>query len=408
IYTDSPPNRWPFSVVDLQALQDQQTSFEAVAAYDRNTRTLITEEGSASITAIEGTPGLFDLLGVPLLSGRAASAEDGAPQAPATTLVTQGFASRQLGSVRPDGSDALGKSVRLDGEEYDVIGVLPASFGPLGRDAEVFPTLRVQPPGRRGPFFLQVFGRLRPDVEVAGAAQELRAINARLFPVWADSYQDDRASWGLQGLATTLQGDSGQLLTILMGAVGMLLLVAVANAANLLLARVTARRREIAVRKALGATRAQVAGHLLTESMVLAAGGVGIGLLLARGGIDLLPTVAGSYLPRLGEVHLSSTVLGFAGLLAVGCGVLFGLVPTLHGMGSADVAGGLRSGGRASTQGAGEQRIQRLLVAGQLAVVVPLLAGAGLLLTSFVNLQRTDPGFDTENLVSMRVAPSRA
>ena len=145
-------------------------------------------------------------------------------------------------------------------------------------------------------------------------------------------------------LAKTLQGDSGRLLTILMGAVAMLLLVAVANAANLLLARVTARHREISVRKALGATRAQVASHLLTESMLLAVGGVGIGLLLARGGIEILPTVAGSYIPRLAEVHLDGTVMGFAGVLAVGCGLLFGLIPTLHGIGGAHIAQGLRSG----------------------------------------------------------------
>jgi predicted permease len=408
IYTDSPPNRWPFSVVDLQALQEQQTSFEAVAAYARNTRTFITPDGAELITTIEGTPGLFDLLGVPLLSGRVPAAEDGAPQAAATALVTRGFASRQLGSVGPDGSDVLGRTVRLDGEEHSIIGVLPASFGPLARDSELFPTLRIQQPDRRGPFFLQVFGRLRPSVDAAQASEELRGINERLFPVWADSYQDERASWGMTDLAETLRGDSGRLLTILMGAVGMLLLVAVANAANLLLARVTARHREIAVRKALGATRAQVASHLLTESMLLAVGGVGIGLLLARGGIEILPPVAGSYIPRLAEVHLDGTVLGFAGVLAAGCGLLFGLIPTLHGIGGAHIAQGLRSGSRTSTQTAREQRLQRLLVAAQLTVVVPLLAGAGLLLTSFVNLQGTDPGFAAENLVSMRVSPSRA
>jgi putative ABC transport system permease protein len=408
IYTDSPPNQWPFSVVDFQALQEQQTSFEAVAAYDRNTRTFVTAEGAELITAIEGTPGLFDLLGVPLLSGRAPSIEDGSPQAHATTLVTRGFASRHLGSVDPDGSDVLGNTVRLDGEEYSVIGILPASFGPLARDSEVFPTLRVQQPERKGPFFLQAFGRLRSNVGAAQASEELQGINARLFPVWADSYQDERASWGMLDLAKTLQGDSGRLLTILMGAVAMLLLVAVANAANLLLARVTARHREISVRKALGATRAQVASHLLTESMLLAVGGVGIGLLLARGGIEILPTVAGSYIPRLAEVHLDGTVMGFAGVLAVGCGLLFGLIPTLHGIGGAHIAQGLRSGSRTSTQTAREQRLQRLLVAAQLTVVVPLLAGAGLLLTSFVNLEGTDPGFAAENLVSMRVSPSPA
>lgn len=408
IYTDSPPNRWPFSVADLQALQAQQASFASVAAYTSNARTLVTSDGAELIPTAEPTPGFFELLGLPLLSGRTARPEEGGSDASGTVVVTSDFASRHLDAVRQDRSDALGARVVLDDESYDVIGVLPSRFGPIGQEAEVFPTLRLATPERKGPFFLRVFGRLAEDTDPAVAGEELRAINARLFPVWADSYQDRTATWGMEDLAVSLQGDSGRLLTILMGAVAMLLLVAVTNAANLLLARVSARHREIAVRRALGASRGRIASGLLTESMILASGGIVVGLLLARLGVGLLPTLAGSYLPRLDEVRMDGSSMAFALTLALGCGLLFGLVPTLRGAKSGDVSAGLRSGGRSATQSAGEQGLQRLLVGGQLAVVVPLLAGAGLLLSSFVRLQGVDPGFDAEDLVTMRVTPSRS
>jgi len=410
IQTESMPHRWPFSVVDYQALSEQQTSFEAVAAYDRSTSTLTTAERAERITVIAPTPGFFEMFGISPVVGRTPVPDEGLPDAEPTVLVTQDFADRHFDSSGSDAVGALGRTVELDGLAYQVIGVLPSYVGPLGRDVEAFTTLRLQPPQRRGPFFLNVFGKLRTDVDHTLAAEELRAINDRLFPLWADSYQNEGSSWGFQDLRDVLRGDAGtgRLLLILMGAVGMLLLVATANAANLLIARVAARRRELAVRRALGATRAHVMGHLMLESALLTMGGVAVGLLLARGGVALLPVVASSYLPRLTEVGLGGSVWVFAVFLAAGCGLLFGLIPAVQGGGGPDLTEGLRSGGRTATGGRGEQRTQRLLVAGQLAIVVPLLAGAGLLLSSFVRLQSLDPGFDAQSLLSMRVSLSPA
>lgn len=408
IYTDAPPNRWPFSVVDFQALQSRQTSFEAVAAYTAGRRTLTTAAGAERVATVGATPGFFPVLGVGPISGRTPDAGDGRPDAPGTVLVTRGFASRYLGASRADGSDALGRTVRLDGEAHAVIGVLPASVGPLGGDARVFPTLRLQPPERKGPFFLRVVGRLPEGGDPARAVEELRAINASLFPIWVDSYQDDRASWGMKDLALVLRGDSGGLLTILMGAVMALLLVAMANAIGLLVARAGGRRREIAVRRVLGASRPRVAGHLLVESVLLATGGVVVGLATARAAIGLLPAIAAGYIPRVAEVHMSPAVIAFAGVLAVGCGVLFGVVPMLHGVGGGEPGPFLRTGGRTSTDGLREQRLQHWLVMGQLAAATPLLAAAGLLLSSFVNLQRADPGFEPRHLLTARISPSPA
>jgi len=401
IFTDAAPNRFPFSVVDFEALRKDQVSFERVAATRGAGRALATEDGVELIRVTEATPGLLETWGVAVVRGRAPTAAEGAPGAPGTALVTPGFAARRLGASDP--AAALGRSVTLDGEPYEVIGILPPTLGPLASDAGILPTLRLSPPTRKGPFFLQVYGRLRPGVDREAAQRELRSLNDALFPLWADSYQDRSASWDLTGVADRARGEAGPLLAVLMAAVGMVLLISLTNAANLLLARVRARQRELAVRAALGATRGRIWSHLLVESALLAAAGTALGLVLARGGIALLPTMAGSWLPRTGEADLGAHTLAFALALAAASAVFFAAVPALHRRREDRLGVTLRAGGRSSTGSASRQRSQRLLVAGQLAIVMPLLAGAALLLGSFVRLQRVDPGFDAEHLLTMGV-----
>jgi putative ABC transport system permease protein len=194
---------------------------------------------------------------------------------------------------------------------------------------------------------------------------------------------------------------------LLMGSVGLLLMAATANAANLLLARVGGRRRELAVRAAMGASRWRIVGHLLSESTLLATGGVVLGLTLAHWSMSLLPAVASGYIPRLAELSLSGPVLAFAIGLAVASGLLFGLLSALQGS-AGSLAGTLRAGGRTATQSLGQQRAQSALVVGQLALAVPLLAGAGLLLSSFSNLYRVDLGFDADRFVSVSVPLAQA
>lgn len=407
IHTDAPPNRFPFSVADFQALEEQQTSFDAVAAYGRNRRTLLTEGTAELIPTLEGTPALLHVWGVRPLQGRLPEAADGLPDASPTVLVTVGFAQRYMDGGS-DGSGAVGKTVNLDGEAYEVLGVLPASLGPLARNTELVPTLRLRPPSRKGPFFLRPFGRLRPGVAPEAAGAELRAINDRIFPVWASSYQDRNATWGLQPVAVAVRGDVGRLVAVLMAAVGMVLLIALANASNLLVARVGSRSRELAVRSALGASRGRIWGHLLVESLLLAGGGVAVGLAAARLGVAVLPTMASSYLSRADEAALSPTVVMFALGLSALSGLLFSVIPALHHLRADRPADELRAGGRSATTGKARQRTQRLLVTAQVALVVPLLAGAFLLLQSFVNLGRADAGFDVSRLVSMRVSLSPA
>ena len=400
IYTDSPPNRWPFSVADYQTLVEGQTSFGQVAAYSRGVATVTSADMADRIDLARVTPGFFDLMGIDLAAGREAMEEDAIPGAERTVVVTAGFAGRYLSAPEPLLGSALGMTVTLDGADYRVVGVLPDEHGPLGRSAEAFPTLQLEPPPRKGPFFLSVFGRLESDPSVA--AEEMRGLNQRMFPIWADTYQDEGASWGVTSLESLLLGETDRLLLALMGSVGLLLLMATANAANLLLARVGGRRRELAVRVAVGASRARVVGYLLAESAILAGGGMAVGLVLAWGAIEIMPTFASGYVPRLQEVTLSGTVLAFAAVLAAGSGALFGIISSLGGS-TGDLGVALRSGGRSQSVSAGRQRTQRLLVVGQLAVAVPLLAGAGLLGSSFAKLSAVDPGFETEGLMNVRV-----
>ncbi len=404
IYTDSPPNRWPFSVVDYEALVNGQSTFTDIAAYTRNTPTLVDAEGAERVPVVLMTPGFFELLGVTPRAGRTPSHEDAQASAPPTAVVTLAFAKSRLGSSRPDGSDALGRTLRLDGELVEVVGVVPSDTGPLTRGTSIFPTLRLQPPSRKGPFFLRVLGRIHGDTDLAVATAELHRLNDDLFPLWRDSYQDERATWGMMSLPELLQGDVDRLLLVLMGAVTLLLIIGSTNATNLLLARVMGRRRELAVRSALGASRGRILAHLLMESALLTLGGVGMGLLVAHGAITLMPAVAAAYVPRVDEVALSGPTLVFAVALSGGCALLFGLVPALRSSSDAGVGDALRSGGRSASGGVSDRRAQRFLVVSQLAVAVPLLVGATLLLASFVELQRKDPGFDPEGMLSMRIA----
>ncbi len=407
IYTDYPPNQFPFSVADYQALEAGQTSFGRVGAARFQTGTLLSADEPERVFYMAPTPSFFDVLGIRPVSGRLPSAEEGMDGGRPTLLTTLGFAQRRLGALRTDASDRLGTALDVDGVTYTLVGVLPDALGPLVRNSEIFPTLRLAPPPRRGPFFLRVVGRLRPGVSEEIARQELRRLYAQLLPEWGETYRDGQATWGIRPVEGVMRGDVAALVGLLMGAVGLLLVIAVVNAVGLLLTRVGARRRELAVRTALGATGSQIAGHLLVESSLLAGAGVGLGILAAVAVLGVLPMIAGDYIPRLEEARVGGTVLGFTALLALGCAGLFTMVPSFAGVGSG-ARSALSGLSRDRREGRAQQRGQRVLIVGQLAVTMPLLAAAGLLLSSFVRLQQVDPGFESAGLLTLRVSVSRA
>ena len=395
IYTDAPPNLYPFSVADYLAFEAQQTHFETIAGYRGRAMAFSNGTIAERLTGREVTWTYFRLLGITPVIGRDFTEHDGQPGNPRAVVISHGLWERRLGSRR----DVVGQPIRLDGADYTVAGILAPQLGPFERRQDFFVAAQWSTPRRKGPFFITTLGRLRQGVSRAAAASELHAINRRLFPLWKSSYQDDRATWNLMDLKAFVAGDSHTVAGVALAAVALVWLIATANAANLLVARVTSRRRELAVRAALGASRGRVVRYLLAESALLAIGSAVVGLALAWGGVRLLQTAGANYFPRTQEMGLHGPVLWLLAAVTIASGVLFGLVPALHGAsGPADEA--LRSMGRSATGSPAVRRLRRGLVASQFAIATPLLVVAGLLLVTLIQLRRVDLGFDTRNMLT--------
>jgi predicted permease len=395
IYTDAPPNRFSFSVADYLAFDAQQTHFAQIAGYTR--RAMAFSDGNAAerLTGREVTWTYFRLLGITPAAGRDFTEQDGRPGNPRAVVISHGLWERRLGS-RPD---VLGRPIRLDGADYTVAGILPPQVGPLERRQDFFIAAQWSTPPRKGPFFITALGRLRAGASRSAAASELHAINRRLFPLWKSSYQDDRATWNLMDLKAFVAGDIHAAAGVALGAVALVWLIATANAAGLLVARVTSRRRELAVRAALGASRGRVVRYLLAESALLALGAAAAGLSVAWAGVRLLQTAGSAYFPRTQEMGLDGPVLWVLAAVTLASGALFGLVPALHGTGG-PVDESLRSMGRSATGSLAVRRLRRALVAAQFAIATPLLVVAGLLLVSLSELRHVDLGFDTRNVIT--------
>ena len=403
IYTDTPPFKFRFSVVDYLALEEQQTQFAQIAAYTDRAMTFSTGATAELLQGRLVTWPFFNLLGVRPVLGRDFTEADGRPGNPQALIATHGFWQQRLGAR----SDVIGTAVELDGADYTVVGVLPPMVGPLERRRDFFIALQLTQPKRKGPFFYTTIARLRDPANQAAAAEELRAINRRLFPIWKSSYQDDKSTWSMEDLKVALVGNVNTIAGLSLAAVALVWLIACANASNLLIARVTSRRQELAVRAALGASRGRVVRYLLAESAVLAAGAVILGTAIAWAGIQLLQGVGATYLPRTQEIAIDGSVMAMLAGLAATSAIIFGLVPALHGTGGS-VESALKSLGRTSTGTVAVRQLRRVLVGAQFAIATPLLIVAGLLLTSLNELRRVDLGFDTRNVVtaSVRLAPA--
>jgi predicted permease len=397
IYTDAPPYKFRFSVVDYQALESQQTTFSKVAAYTDRTMTFTDGATAERIPVRLVSWTYFDLLGLKPARGRDFTVQDNRAGAASTAIVSHRFWEQRLGS-RPD---AIGRAVRLDGTEVTVVGVLPLDTGPLERGQEVFLAANWGTPQRKGPFFLLVLGRV-PPASAQAAAAELHAITKRLFPVWKSSYQDARATWSMMDLKEAVIGNFRSLATLAIIAVGLVWLIACVNASNLLVARVTSRRRELAIRTALGASRQRVVRYLLAESALLALAAAALGAVVAWSLIGLARDLGVNFVPRTTEIHFDGRAVWTLAAITVGSVLLFGLVPAVHGTGG-PVDEGLRSLGRTSTAGTGMRRLRALLVGSQFAVATPLLIIAGLLLASLNHLRHVDLGFDSHNVLTGQI-----
>jgi putative ABC transport system permease protein len=395
IYTDAPPNRFRFSVADYLALQAEQTHFEQVAGYTDRLMSFSDGNVAERLRGKLVSWTYFSLLGVRPATGRDFAEADGRPGNPLAVIVSRGFWHQRLAGRL----DAIGKPIRIDGADHIVVGVLPQTAGPLEEGQDFFIAAQWQPPRRKGPFFITTLARLRSESERSAAADELRAINRRMFPIWRSSYQDDKATWSFIDLKRHVTGDVALTAGLALAAVALVWLIACTNASNLLVARVTSRRRELAVRAALGASRGRVVRYLMAESAVLAIGAASLGIVLARTGVRLLRDFGSAYFPRTHEIALDGPVFWLLIGLTAASAVLFGVVPAMYGTGG-PVDESLRSMGRSSTGSVGVRRLRQILVGSQFAIATPLMVVAGLLLVSLKQLGRVDLGFDTHNVLS--------
>jgi putative ABC transport system permease protein len=394
IYTDTPPFKFRFSAVDYLAFTEQQRRFERHATFTDRAVSFINGDTAELLRTRVVSSGFFSVLGIQPMIGRDFTEQDGKPGSPQVAIAGHAFWQERLGGR----TDVVGKPVRLDGAEYTLIGVMPPAAGPLERRYDLFLIQQFTPPPRKGPFFYSVIARLPRGADRALATSELHAINRALFPIWKASYQDDKSTWNMEDLKTSLVGDVGTLAGLALAAVGLVWLIACANASNLLIARVTSRRQELAVRAALGATRGRVLRYLLTESVVLATGAVALGVGVASAGMQLLQAQGATYFPRTQEIRFDTPLIWLMAGLAASSALIFGLVPALHATGGS-VDTSLRSG-RTVAGGAGVRRLRRSLVAAQFAIATPLLIMAALLLTSLERLRQVDLGFEAAQILT--------
>lgn len=402
LYTDTPPYKFRFSVVDYRALEADHPSFSAIAAYQTSDVAVADGDTAERVTAKSVTGSYFPLMGQRPQIGRLFDPTDDARD-DRVVVLTHGYWTRRF--ARDPG--VLGRAMSIDGAPATVVGVLQETSGPLEHDVALFSAARWPTPTRKGPFYTMAIGRLKPGVSLAAAGETLRATNARLFPIWRSSYQSQISTWGLLDLKTRVVGEIGSTLAFVLAAVACVLLIACANAVNLLIARSLQRSRELAIRGALGATRGRLVQHVLLEAAALTTGAALVGLGVAILALRLATTYGAGYLPRLDEVGFSAAAAGWLVGLAIASGIVVAIVPAWYGV-RLRVDQALRSGGRSASDGPASRRVQRALVAAEFALATPLLVAGALVLASLDQLTRVPVGVDTTRLLTASVSLPRA
>ena len=393
-------SRWGACVADFLLWQSRSRSFDPLAAWAVNTFNLTGGGEAERVSGIAATARYFDVLRVRPLHGRTFAPDEDQPGRAPVTLISERLWERRYG--RRDG--VIGRTIELNGRPFTVIGVMPATFRFPDADADVWTIFTLDPPTRRGPFFLRGVARLRSGATLEQANREMDALGAEVER--ADPKGVERVRYPVTTVMEEITGDTRPLLAVLSGAVGLVLLIAVFNVANLLLARATVRQREIAIRSSLGAGNMQLVRQLLTECIVLSVAAGLLGAALAAAGVSMLRALAPPGLPRVEEIAVNGRVLLFSLLASVASGIAFGLVPA-YGLTRANAAERLKKGGRNSVSHGGG-RLRAALVVSEIALSIVLLAGAGLLIRSFLLLGRVQTGFQTppERLLTLQLSPT--
>ena len=386
------------SVTKFLFWREHTRGFETIAGYAiASSGVNLTGSGEPErLRSLRVGADFFRTLGVQPFLGRSFTTEEDHPGGPNVVVLSYALWQRHFGGD----SGILARGLRLGGQLWTVIGVAPANFT-FTPEADVWTPLRSQPNPNDQTNVYSVLGRLRPGISYAQANEDVRAVGEQLRREYPD-LMAPHETVAIRSYQNAIVGDVRPALLLLLGAVGFVLLIACANLANLLLSRSTARRKEMAVRLALGADRFRLSRQLFIESTLVALAGGGLGLAVASGLLPLLLRLAPHELPRLGDVRIDWHVWAFAFVVAFITGILFGLVPALQGS-KAELRDALHeSVGRASA-GRGSARMQRFLVVGEVALSAVLLSGAGLLIQTFWLLQHVSPGFDSHDVLTTQM-----
>ena len=394
----------PANFLDWRA---QNTVFEHLAAILTRPANLSATDQAERIELAMTSANFFSVFGIEPARGRFfIPADEQAGHAP-IVVVSHALWQRRFAAA----PELVGKPITLDGQSYTVVGIAPAGFQYPDKTEAWVPPYKLAPALSeqmdvtqvRGFGFLSAVALVKPGVSLPQAASEMETITARLRQQYPDT-NNGRFN-RVVSLHTHLVGETSGMLLLLFGAVGFVLLIACANVANLLLAGAASRQKEMAIRTALGASRWRVMRQLLTESTILALAGGALGLLLAQWGVVLMTRLLPQDFPRLTEINMDWRVLGFTLSASVLTGILFGFAPALQ-ISRSDVQESLKESGRGASGTKRHNRLRNLLIVGEVALSVVLLAGAGLLFRSFMQLQSVNAGFTPQQVLTVRLTPS--
>ena len=377
-----------------------------VAGYELRQANLTGSGRPERVRTLAATPEFFDALAVRPALGRAFAQSDAQQNSPVVGILTHALWQSRFGAD----PSIVGRQAQVDGKPMQIVGVMPPNFSLPDPETRLLVPLWLDPARGFGTFGTHIIARLAPNATVDAARQEVITIQRQIPVRFPDLTQEtlDRFGWSvtLETLREQVVRDVATSLWILLGSVGFVLLIAGANVANLFLVRAESRRREVAVRAALGGSRARIAVTFFAESVLLAAAGGVLGLFLAAAGVRTLVTFGPPQLPRLNEIAVDLPTVAFAAILSIAAGVVLGFVP-LSGLTRRSFSQVLRDGGRGMTAGRQQHRARHLLIVGQVAMALVLLVGSGLMLRSVARLSAVDPGFRPHGLLTAGVSIGR-
>ncbi|UCC82161.1 MAG: ABC transporter permease [Gemmatimonadota bacterium] len=405
-------SRWmPQSPATYFTYREESRVFEDIGVWKIFQVTVTGLDQPERVTALLVTDGTLPILRVTPILGRTFTAEDDLPDAAPTVMLSHGYWRLRFGG---DG-DVIGRTLTIDGRQYEIIGVTPPGFDLFQIDPAVFLPYRFDRSQAAvfGDLSYPAVARLRPGVTIEGANADV----ARMIPLALEKFPGGIGPSDIESvqlgpdvhpLIVDAVGNVGTTLWIILGTVGIVLLIACANVANLFLVRAEGRRQEVAIRTAVGADRGRIAKHFFVESVTLAGLGGVVGLGLAWFGIDAFVAMGSQQLPRTSEIAIEPTVLLFTTAVTVVSGLFFGMFPVFR-YSDRNLGTSLKEGGRSSGAGPKRQLVRHALVVSQMALALVLIAGSGLMIRSFQAMRRVSPGFERpDEVLTLNITPTRA